>query len=78
MTFGFEKFDCLNTLNDQLLEKVVIKMETSDAYEIISYKPCAKLSYNVPDVAYALVRIPDDPTQGNISYNPDNTINYFI
>ena len=39
-------------------------METSDGYEVISYKPCAKLAYNTPGIAYTLVRIPEDPTQG--------------
>ena len=39
-------------------------MDTSDGYEVISYKACPKLAYNAPGVAYALVRIPDDPTQG--------------
>jgi len=58
------QFDCLNTLNDQLLEKVVIKMETSDGYEVISYKTCPKLAYNSQGVVYTLVRIPEDPTQG--------------
>jgi len=57
------QFDCLNTLNDQLLEKITIRLDTSDAYEIISYKQCPKLSYNTPGVAYALVKIPDDPSQ---------------
>lgn len=57
------QFDCLNTLNDQLLENVVIKLETSDAYEVISYKPCQSLAYNIPGVAYTLIKIPDDPTQ---------------
>ena len=61
-----KKFDCVNTLNDQLLEKVVIKMETSDGYEVISYKTCPKLAYNAPGIAYTLVRIPEDPTQGKI------------
>jgi len=56
------QFNCLNTLNDQLLENVTIRLETSDAYEIISYKPCQTLAYNVPGIAYALVKIPDDPT----------------
>lgn len=60
------QFDCTNTLNDQLLEKVTIKMETSDGYEVISYKPCPKLAYNHPGVAYALVKIPEDPTQGEL------------
>lgn len=57
------QFNCLNTLNDQLLENVTIKLDTSDAYEIISYKPCASLPYNVLGHAYALVKIPDDPNQ---------------
>ena len=58
------KFDCINTLNDQLLEKVTVRMETSDGYEVISYKTCNKLAYNAPGVSYSLVRIPEDPTQG--------------
>lgn len=57
------QFDCLNTLNDQLLENLTVKLDTSDACEIISYKPCASLPYNVLGQSYALVKIPDDPTQ---------------
>lgn len=53
----------MNTLNDQLLEDVVIKMDTADGYEIISYKPCSKLAYNVLGISYTLVKIPDDPSQ---------------
>jgi len=63
------QFDCVNTLNDQLLEKVTIRLETSDGYEVISYKACAKLAYNAPGVAYALVRIPEDPTQVTATFN---------
>lgn len=63
------QFDCTNTLNDQLLEKVSIKMETSDGYEVISYKPCPKLAYNHPGVAYALVKIPEDPTQVTATFS---------
>lgn len=62
------QFDCLNTLNDQLLEDLIIKLETSDAYEIISYKACASLPYNVKGHAYALVKIPDDPSQVTASF----------
>lgn len=43
-------------------------METSDAYEIISYKACASLPYNVKGHAYALVKIPDDPSQVTASF----------
>jgi coatomer protein complex subunit gamma len=58
------QFDCVNTLNDQLLEKVSVKLDSSDGYEIISYKSCAKLAYNAPGTCYTLVKIPDDPSQG--------------
>ena len=46
-------------------------MDTSDAFEIISYKPCAKLAYNTPAVCYTLVRIPEDPTQGRLDQIAD-------
>lgn len=57
------QFNCLNTLNDQLLENVTVRLESSDAYEIISYKPCASLPYDVPGYTYALIKIPEDPSQ---------------
>ena len=63
------QFDCVNTLNDQLLEKVCVKMETSDGFEVISYKPCAKLAYNSPGVTYTLVKLPDDPSQVTGTFN---------
>lgn len=71
-TFGHYivfQFDCLNTLNDQLLEKVSVKMETSDGYEVISYKQCAKLPYNSLGTAYTLVRIPEDPLQVTATFS---------
>ena len=58
------QFDCVNTLNDQLLEKVCVKMETSDGFEVVSYKSCAKLAYNSPGSTYTLCKLPDDPSQG--------------
>jgi len=57
------QFDCVNTLNDQLLENVIVRTETSDSYEVISYKSCLSLPYNQPGIAYTLVKIPEDPTQ---------------
>lgn len=42
---------------------MTVRLESSDAYEIISYKPCASLPYNVPGHTYALIKIPDDPSQ---------------
>ncbi|XP_062348371.1 coatomer subunit gamma-2 isoform X3 [Cinclus cinclus] len=57
------QFDCTNTLNDQLLERVTVQMEPSDAYDVICCIPAPSLAYNQPGMCYTLVRIPqDDPT----------------
>uniref|UniRef100_A0A8C5RH20 Coatomer subunit gamma n=1 Tax=Laticauda laticaudata TaxID=8630 RepID=A0A8C5RH20_LATLA len=57
------QFDCTNTLNDQLLEKVTVQMEPSEAYEVLRCIPAPNLSYNQPGMCYTLVRLPlDDPT----------------
>lgn len=59
------QFDCTNTLNDQLLERVTVQMEPSDAYDVICCIPAPSLAYNQPGMCYTLVRIPqDDPTAG--------------
>ncbi|XP_051468171.1 coatomer subunit gamma-2 isoform X1 [Apus apus] len=57
------QFDCTNTLNDQLLERVTVQMEPSDAYDVICCLPAPSLAYNQPGMCYTLVQIPqDDPT----------------
>ncbi|XP_013408926.1 coatomer subunit gamma-2-like, partial [Lingula anatina] len=33
------QFDCTNTLNDQQLEKVIVQMEPSEGFEVVSYIP---------------------------------------
>ncbi|NXE69798.1 COPG2 protein, partial [Calcarius ornatus] len=57
------QFDCTNTLNDQLLERVTVQMEPSEGYDVICCIPAPSLPYNQPGMCYTLVRIPqDDPT----------------
>uniref|UniRef100_A0A8U8CK67 Coatomer subunit gamma n=1 Tax=Geospiza parvula TaxID=87175 RepID=A0A8U8CK67_GEOPR len=57
------QFDCTNTLNDQLLERVTVQMEPSEGYDVICCIPAPSLAYNQPGMCYTLVRIPqDDPT----------------
>ncbi|KAM6306971.1 LOW QUALITY PROTEIN: coatomer subunit gamma-2-like [Podargus strigoides] len=57
------QFDCTNRLNDQLLERVTVQMEQSDAYHVICCIPAPSLVYNQLGMCYALVQIPqDDPT----------------
>lgn len=59
------QFDCTNTLNDQLLQRVMVQMEPSEAYEVMRYVPAANLPYSQPGSCYTLVRLPeDDPTAG--------------
>lgn len=54
------QFDCTNTLNDQLLEKVTVQVEPSDSYEVLCCIPAPSLAYNQPGICYTLVRLPDD------------------
>ena len=58
------QFDCTNTLNDQILENVVVHMENTEDFEIIRTVPALRLQYEKPGITYTLVRLPDDPTQG--------------
>lgn len=59
------QFDCTNTLNDQVLEKVTVAMEPSDGFDVLKYIPCPSLPYDTPGTTYTLVRMPeDDPTMG--------------
>lgn len=59
------QFDCTNTLNDQLLQRVMVQMEPSEAYEVLHYVPAPNLPYSQPGSCYSLVRLPeDDPTAG--------------
>ncbi|KAK3761531.1 hypothetical protein RRG08_051219 [Elysia crispata] len=57
------QFDCTNTLNDQLLEKVTVEMEPAEGFEVTKYIACQSLPYNKPGTTYTLVRLPAEPTQ---------------
>lgn len=72
MTF---QFDCTNTLNDQLLEKVTVQVEPSESYEVLCCIPAPSLPYNQPGVCYTLVRLPeDDSIAGTNSQNAGDVI----
>ncbi|KAK0405717.1 hypothetical protein QR680_018154 [Steinernema hermaphroditum] len=64
-TFGNHivlQFDCCNTLNDQLLENVMVELEpTDDAGWVIERTiPLAALPYSVKGTTYILLGMPDD------------------
>ncbi|KAK2504299.1 hypothetical protein MC885_000529 [Smutsia gigantea] len=61
------QFDCTNTLNDQLLEKVTVQVEPSDPYEVLCCIPAPSLAYNQPGICYTLVRLPDDDSTADHS-----------
>uniref|UniRef100_A0A8D0CNA3 Coatomer subunit gamma n=1 Tax=Sander lucioperca TaxID=283035 RepID=A0A8D0CNA3_SANLU len=73
------QFDCTNTLNDQLLQKVVVQMEPSESYEVIQYIPAANLPYSQPGSCYTLVRLPeDDPTAEIVFITFSCTMKYLV
>jgi coatomer protein complex subunit gamma len=63
------QFDCTNTLNDQLLENVLVQMENADGFEVIRTIPAPSLPYGKPGTTYTLVNLPSDPTQVSTTFN---------
>lgn len=63
------QFDCTNTLNDQLLEDVVVQLELPEGFELVKVLPCARLEYNISGVCYVIVSTPEDVAEwvGTIS-----------
>uniref|UniRef100_A0AAY5EV87 Coatomer subunit gamma n=1 Tax=Electrophorus electricus TaxID=8005 RepID=A0AAY5EV87_ELEEL len=64
------QFDCTNTLNDQLLQRVLVQMEPSEAYEVVQHVAAQSLPYSQPGSCYTLVRLPeDDPTAVSCTFS---------
>ncbi|CAH0555229.1 unnamed protein product [Brassicogethes aeneus] len=60
------QFDCLNTLSDQLLEKVKIQVDPSEGYRVVQEFPCPKLPYNETGTAYVVVEFPEEDLVGTV------------
>ncbi|KAK7588230.1 hypothetical protein V9T40_005475 [Parthenolecanium corni] len=54
------EFECINTLNEQLLENVRVQLDLPDGYVVIKEISCPKLSYNVPGYVYLLLKFPEE------------------
>ncbi|XP_026483549.1 coatomer subunit gamma-2-like [Vanessa tameamea] len=52
------QFECINTLNDQILEEVHVRLECPPEYEIKSIVPCQKLLYNQPGSVFVVLEYP--------------------
>ncbi|XP_021940044.1 coatomer subunit gamma-2 isoform X3 [Zootermopsis nevadensis] len=54
------QFDCLNTLNDQLLENVRVQVEPPDGYQLVREVPCPCLPYSETGTAYVALKFPEE------------------
>jgi coatomer protein complex subunit gamma len=68
------QFDCTNTINDQLLENVIVQMEAleisdEDALEPVVAIPAPTLKFDVPSVAYVAYRRTDTSIYPSGKYN---------
>lgn len=54
------QFDCVNTLNEQLLENVRVELQPPEGFVVRGSIPCAKLPYNETGSTYTIVEFPED------------------
>ncbi|KAL0858780.1 hypothetical protein ABMA27_011249 [Loxostege sticticalis] len=52
------QFECVNTLSDQLLEDVHVRLECPPEYEVKTELPCQKLAYDKPGSVFVVVEYP--------------------
>ncbi|XP_013143572.1 PREDICTED: coatomer subunit gamma [Papilio polytes] len=52
------QFECVNTLNDQLLEQVHVRLDTPPEYNFVSIVPCQRLAFNKSDSVFVVVEFP--------------------
>lgn len=53
------QFECVNTLNDQLLENVRVQLDLPEGYVLLKEVSCPSLPYNEPGSVYMLLRFPE-------------------
>ncbi|XP_076343062.1 coatomer subunit gamma-2-like isoform X2 [Tachypleus tridentatus] len=70
------QFNCINTLNDQILENVQVEVEPSEGFELVCNVPCSKLPYNVTGTTYTCLRLPDDAIM--VAGTFSNTLKYLV
>jgi coatomer protein complex subunit gamma len=64
------QFDCTNTLNDQLLEQVIVQLELPDGFEVSNNIPCPRLEFNVSGVCYVILSTPEDMSDWTGTISP--------
>lgn len=56
------QFDCMNTLNDQLLENVHVRLEVPEGYRLLKEITCERLPYNQKESVFCILQFPEDLT----------------
>lgn len=57
------QFECLNTLNDQLLEQLHVLLEPAPGYILRGEIPCKKLEYDKQDSVFLVLNFPENPIE---------------
>lgn len=57
------QFECLNTLSDQLLEKVHIRLDSAPEYRVLCEVVCEQLPYDKQGSVFCLLQFPDNPIE---------------
>lgn len=52
------QFECVNTLSDQILERVRIRLETPPGFNVINEMPCDRLPYDKPGNVFCILEYP--------------------
>lgn len=55
------QFECVNTLPDQLLEGVRVKLDVPPGYRLLHEQGCERLPYDRPQSVFALLEFPESP-----------------
>lgn len=57
------QFECLNTLSDQLLENIHVRLEPPHGYKHLLNVPCSQLPYDVPGSVFHVFEFPANPIE---------------
>lgn len=57
------QFECLNTLSDQLLKKVHIRLEAAPGYKMLTEVPCEQLPYDKQGSVFCVLEFPENPIE---------------
>lgn len=57
------QFECLNTLSDQLLEKVHIRLDVAPGYKVLGEVGCKELPYDKQGSVFCILEFPENPIE---------------